>query len=443
MATQAAEPVSDTAPRIPDDIATRISSAQAYGEWEQVNRDFKWLRANMPLAVAEPEGYDPFWVVTKHADIQEIGRQPLIFNNADPRYAGSRGALISKAGLDMFEEAARATGKPQTVRSLVSMDPPEHGPFRKLTFADFAPRGIKGLEEDIRALALEAMAEMEATGGTCDFAKEVAVKYPMRVIMRIFGTPRSDAEAMLRMTQEFFNPQDKDLNRGGTVADHKDATPTDFGVLADYNDYFSELTRQRRANPTNDVASTIANSRINGELISDWDATSYYITIMTAGQDTTASSTACGVWALAERPELFQRIKADRTLIPGLVEEAIRWTTPLIEFMRTATQDYQLRGQTIRKGDWLMLSYPSANRDEEMFDRPDEFLVDRERNPQISFGSGAHVCLGQHLARMEMRIFFEELFNRLESVELAGPAKRNDSVFVGGVKTVPIRFTFN
>lgn len=248
---------------------------------------------------------------------------------------------------------------------------------------------------------------------------------------------------MLRMTQEFFNPQDKDLNRTGVVTDHRNATPTAFETLEDYNEYFSELTRQRRANPTSDIASTIANGVIDGKLIDDWDATGYYITIMTAGQDTTASSTACGLWALAERPELIKRLKADRSLIPAFVEEAIRWMTPLIHFMRIAAADYELRGQTIRKGDWLMLNYPSGNRDEDAIERADEFLIDRERNTQISFGSGAHVCLGQHLARMEMRIFFEELFNRLESVELAGPAKRNDSVFVGGVKTVPIRFTFN
>ncbi|MGE0830459.1 MAG: cytochrome P450, partial [Hyphomonadaceae bacterium] len=179
------------------------------------------------------------------------------------------------------------------------------------------------------------------------------------------------------------------------------------------------------------------------QYMSHWDAASYYITVLTAGHDTTSSSTAGALWALAERPDEFARLKANQQFIPALVDEAIRWTTPLIHFMRTATADYELRGQTIRKGDWLMLAYPSGNRDEEVFADPFAFKFDRTPNPHVSFGYGAHICLGQHLARMEMRIFFEELLPRLKEVELSGKPARTRSNFVGGVKTVPISYAMN
>ena len=202
-------------------------------------------------------------------------------------------------------------------------------------------------------------------------------------------------------------------------------------------------TESRRREPTGDLASTVANATINGKLISNWDATSYYITILTAGHDTTSSSLAGGIWQLADDPAQFAKVKADRSLIPGLVEEAIRWTTPINHFMRTAVQDCVLRGQQVRAGDWLMMSYLSGNRDEEVFADAGQFDVERKPNPQISFGFGAHVCLGQHLARMEMNLLFEELFNRVENIAIAGTPKRTNSVLVGGVKSVPVSFSMS
>jgi cytochrome P450 len=167
---------------------------------------------------------------------------------------------------------------------------------------------------------------------------------------------------------------------------------------------------------------------------------SYYIIIASAGHDTTSSSTSGAIWALCEHPGEFQKVKADRSLIPKLVEEAVRYTTPVRHFMRSATADAQIQGRTIAKGDRLMLCYPSGNRDEEVFQDPDRFRVDRDATRHVAFGYGGHVCLGQHLARLEMRIFFEELLERLESIELAGVPRRSASTFVGGPKTVPIRF---
>ena len=428
--------VADTSSIIPDAIGRDVVSARSYGAAGAIYDDFAWLRKNLPVGQAQVDGYDPFWVVTKHADIQEVGRQPRIFANKQYRVS-----LSSQHAERELLAAAAASGGVGFVNSVVGMDAPDHAPFRNMTFGDFAPKGIKGLEQDIRQLARESIDEMAAIGGRCEFVNDVAMRYPMRVLLSIFGAPRGDEDLFIRLAKDYLNPQDPDLSRDGAEMDDAKADTLAHNTLEPYYAYFEELTESRRRNPTGDVASTIANATVHGQLISSWDATSYYITILTAGHDTTSSSTAGAIWQLADDPAQFARIKADRSLIPGLVEEAIRWTTPINHFMRTATEDYVLRDQRIRAGDWLMLSYLSGNRDEEVFADAARFDATRKPNPQISFGFGAHVCLGQHLARMEMRLFFEELFSRVESIELAGTPKRTSSVLVGGVKSVPVAFT--
>lgn len=424
-----------SAASVPDHIARTVVSPLAYAEWDGVHRDLAWLRANLPLGKAAPDGWDPFWIVSRHADIMEVGRNPLVFKNNSYRNA----PFSRKAERDLL--AAMQTTP--FVRALVTMDGPEHLAFRKLTFANFAPKGLQGLRDTIGALADRTMAELPPSGTVCDFVDDVALRYPLRVIMSILGLPDGDEALMLQMTQQFFNPQDPELNASGAeVADHE-ALPVASDLMANFISYFNALTDSRRAHPTDDIASKIANGRINGALLSHWDAMSYYVAIATAGHDTTSSSVAGGMWALAERPELFARVKADRSLIPALVDESIRWTSPLICFMRTAAQDYSLRGQTIGAGDWLLLSYPSANNDEEVYDRPYEFRLDRPVNPHLAFGYGPHVCIGQHLARLEMRIFFEKMFDRVKSVELAGTPQRTKSAFVGGIKHLPVRMQLN
>ncbi|WP_293902371.1 cytochrome P450 [Phenylobacterium sp.] len=418
--------------RVPEAIGRELVSSKAYAEWDRLQAQLAVLRREVPLGVVNVDGYDPFWAVTRHADIQEIGRHPDVFHTG-----GYRAGLLSQAGEKQMRAAK--SGVPP-IRSLVAMDPPEHRPYRMLTFGAFAPKGIRGLEDEIRVIARETIDEMAAHGGECEFVRDVALLYPLRVIMSLMGLPRSDEATMLQLTQEYFNPQDPELNTSGQEVEDNQASSTAHEVLAKFIGFFDELTANRRRMPTDDIASVIANSVIDGKPIRNWEATSYYVTIATAGHDTTSSSTAGGIWALATRPDQLARVRADPSLIPGLVDESIRWTTPILHFMRTAKQDYELRGQSIRAGDWMMLSYLSANRDEEVFADPAEFRMDRSPNPHLAFGFGPHVCLGQHLAKMEMRIFFEELLPRLESVALNGKAERTRSVFVGGVKRVPIRF---
>jgi hypothetical protein len=214
----------------------------------------------------------------------------------------------------------------------------------------------------------------------------------------------------------------------------------DFGVIIDFSNYFRALSEDRRKRPTDDLSTVIANAVIDGQPISDLEAMSYYIIVAAAGHDTTSSSTGGAMWALAERPREFRKVKDDLSLIPGLVDESIRWTTPVKTFMRTATEDTEFAGRQLKKNDWIMLSYASGNRDEAVFEDPDDFRVDRKPNRHLAFGYGAHLCLGQHLAKMEMRILWEEMIPRLKSVELAGEPAMSQAVFVNGPKRLPIRF---
>jgi cytochrome P450 len=263
------------------------------------------------------------------------------------------------------------------------------------------------------------------------------------VIMEILGVPEKDEPRMLRLTQELFGSQDPDKAR---IRDQLTAEQLAFmlqAVITDFSIYFRAITEDRRRQPRDDLATVIANARINGDYLPEHDATSYYIIVATAGHDTTSSSTAGAIWALAENPEQLAMVKANPELIPGLVDEAIRWMTPVKHFMRSATADTELGGRQIRKGDWLMLCYAAANRDEEVFEEPYQFRCDRKPNRHIAFGYGAHLCLGQYLAKLEMRILFEELLPRLKSIALDGEPVMTQAVFVNGPKRLPIRFELN
>ena len=305
------------------------------------------------------------------------------------------------------------------------------------------PANLKKREDAIRTIARRYVDRMADLGGECDFVNDVALYFPLQVVMEILGVPEADEPRMLKLTQELFGAQDPELNRtkqemGG--ADANEALANIQAVLMDFFMYFNAITLDRRANPKDDVATVIANSKIDGEEIGGFEAMSYYVIVATAGHDTTSSSTGGGMWALCAFPEQFAKVKADPSLIGGLVDESIRWTTPVKHFMRSATADTELAGRKIAKGDWLMLCYPSGNRDEEVFENPYAFDVTRSPNKHLAFGYGAHLCLGQHLAKMEMKILWEELLPRLQSVAFAGDPKLTKANFVGGPKTLPIRY---
>lgn len=427
--TSTAEPI------LPDELSWAVVSPKTYADQARLDEAFARIRAEFPLAKTNISDFSPFWVVSKHADILEISRQNDIFLNGD-----LASTLTTKAADAIVR--GQTGGSPHLIRTLVQMDAPDHPKYRVMTQAWFMPQNLKKLEVRVREIARAYVDKMASFGGSCDFLNDIALYFPLRVIMEILGVPEEDEARMLKLTQELFGAQDRDVNRSGEdgSGNVEKALADVQAVLMDFFLYFNKITEARRAMPTDDVATVIANAKLDGQDIGAFEAVSYYTIIATAGHDTTSSSTAGGLYGLIENPDQFAAVKADPSLIAGLVDESIRMTTPVKHFMRSATRDYELRGQTIKKGDWLFLAYPSGNRDEEVFEDPYAFRIDRSPNKHLAFGYGAHLCLGQHLAKMEMRIFWEELLPRLKSVELSGQPKLTEANFVGGLKSLPIRY---
>lgn len=419
---------------IPADIAATLVDPVAYAD-DRIHDSYRWLRANNPLGIARPEKFDPFWVVTKHAHIQAISRQNELFHNAD------RPTTLTTQALE--ERVRKITGGPNLVRSLVQMDAPDHPKYRALTQGWFMPTNLGKFEARVREIARATVQRMLARGGACDFVEDVALGYPLHVIMEILGVPEADEPRMLKLTQELFGPQDPDTARVRDALSAEQVSAMLQAIIADFSAYFRKITEDRRQNPRDDLATVIANAKIGGDYMPEHDQTSYYMIVATAGHDTTSSSTAGAIWALARDPAEFAKVKANPDLIPGLVDESIRWMTPVKHFMRSATADTELGGRKIAKGDWLMLCYASGNRDEEVFEDPDRFRSDRKPNRHVAFGYGAHLCLGQYLAKLEMRILFEELLPHLKSLTLDGEVKMTQAYFVNGPKKLPIRFEVN
>ncbi len=408
-------------------LAASIADPAFYANPAQVDRVFTQLRRESPVHWTEPGDYRPFWTLTKHADIKEVSRQPAKFLN-EPR-----AVLVSTATKDAIR--AKAGTSKHIIRSMVRIDDPDHSKLRALTMAWFLPAALQKLRDRIGALARESVDAMEQMDGTCDFSRDVANPYPLCVILTILGMGRDDESTMARLTQEMFGPRDPEVRRA-------DASVHYSGTVAEFDRFFTELTEQRRREPRGDLASVIANAMIDGALLSQSDANGYYITIATAGHDTTSSTIAGGMLALRQHPAELAKLRANLDLLPGAVDEMLRWVTPIRHFMRTATVDYALRSQTIRAGEDLFLAYPSANRDEDIYADPFAFRVERGPNPHLSFGFGGHLCLGMALAKMEIQAFFRELLPRLETIELAGEPAWVATNFVQGMKRLPVRYTF-
>jgi len=423
--------------KIPHRLGRLITSPKAYARQNALLAALRWLRANAPLGRVECEDFDPFWLVTRHADIAEVIRRHELFHNGDRAHT-----LVPRAS----DELARAQtgGSAHPIRTLVHMDEPDHSKYRRIAQSWFTQQGVRPLEDRIRAIARASVDRMAEHGGACDFARDVAVHFPLRVLMQILGVPQEDEPQILKLTQELFASEDAQLGYGGGIAgDPSRHTRELFRLLGKFQDYFVPLMERRRQQPTDDLTSVIANAGIDGKPIDQFEAVSYYIILAAAGHDTTSSSISGGLWALCENMPVFEALKDDAALIPAFVDEAVRWTSPVHHVMRTATVDIELGGSKIRKGDWLMLHLLSGNRDEDAFAQADHFRLDRETSRSVIFGQGAHNCLGQHLARIEMRIFFEELLKRLAEVELAARPRRAASIFIGGPKNLPIQFAMN
>jgi len=405
----------------------KIAYPETYADEKELHDIFTFMRREDPVSWVEPDQFRPFWAITKHEDIIEIEKQNELFIN-DPRTT-----LMDIPTEDAIKEFTG--GSHLLVRSLVHMDNPDHQLYRSLTQKWFAPPNLESLKKDIRNIAKEYVNKMVDHGNECDFAKDVAIFYPLRVIMSILGVPKEDEPRMLRLTQELFGGRDEDMIRD------ESETSSESNTITDFFEYFTALTEDRRKNPTNDVSSVIANAQINNEQLGHLEAMSYYVIIATAGHDTTSSSTAGGILALIENPDQLSKLKNNPSLMTSAVEETIRWVTPVKNFFRTATQNYDLKDREIKKDDSILLCYPSGNRDEEIFDDPFKFKVDRSPNRHLAFGHGAHLCLGKYLAKIEMEIFYEELFKKIDNIQLNGEPEWVKASFVSGLKSLPIKYT--
>jgi cytochrome P450 len=424
----------------PDD-AIAVIDPTSYAQWDTALDLFDRLRAETPVVRIESptDDHEPFWLLTRYDDAMRVSKDNAHFLNA-PRAT----VFTNRQGEAFARQITASQGEesPNLVSSLVQLDAPKHTKLRRLTQDWFMPKNLRNIEAAIRELAAKTVDRFVAAGPEADFVPLVAAPYPLHVVMQILGVPEEDEPRMLFLTQQMFGGQDEELNKTGMA----NLTPEQIlqivsGAVADFEAYFEGLAADRRANPTDDVATILANAVIDGEPISARDRAGYYIIVAAAGHDTTSASTAGAMLAMARDPEQFARVKADRSLVPGIVEEAIRWTSPVQHFMRTATADAQFGDVTVKAGDWLMINYVAANHDPAQFDNPRKFDATRDQTRHLAFGAGAHQCLGLHLARLEMRLLFEALLDRIESIELAGEPKRAKSTFVGGLKTLPLRFT--
>ena len=403
-----------------DDAGKVFADPQAYTDEKRLHAALAQLRASAPVSWVEVDGYRPFWAITKHADIMDIERNNTLFTN------WPRPVLTNAEGDELQANAG--------VRTLIHMDGPQHRVVRAIGADWFRPKAMRAMKMRIDELAKIYVDKMMAVGPECDFVQQVSVNYPLFVIMSLLGIPEADFARMLTLTQELFGSEDSEFKRG---SGSEEQLPALFDMFA----YFNGVTASRRERPTEDLASAIANARVDGEPLSDIDTVSYYLIVATAGHDTTSATISGGLQALIENPDQRERLRDNLDLMPLATEEMIRWVTPVKEFMRTAAEDTTVRGMPIAAGDSMLLSYVSGNRDEDIFDDPFRFDVGREPNKHLAFGYGVHFCMGAALARMEVNSFFSELLPRLKSIELTGDPELTATTFVGGLKHLPVRYS--
>jgi cytochrome P450 len=365
------------------------------------------LRDEAPVAWNASKG---FWAVTRWDDVMAVSTDPAAF-------CSGRGILVMEIGASY--------DSPPT---MMHTDPPEHTVYRKLVQPGFAPGRMRALEADVRRRAKLLVDEIEP-GRSADFVETVAVPFPLYIISALLGMPDED-------WQRFFEWSEAVIPGATDWSEEKRAE-----LQADMHETLLATTVARRADPRDDLISVLAQVEIEGRRLSDAELTMFLVQLLVAGNETTRNMVSGGLVALADRPAAWEQLRRDRSLVPTAVEEMLRWTTPVVSFMRTATRDAELGGQAIREGDPVLMLYASANRDERQFGpTADRFDVGREPNHQVAFGFGAHFCIGATLARIEARQVLEELLDRFETVEPAGDVERSHSAVIAGVKRAPLVF---
>jgi cytochrome P450 len=397
----------------------RLIDPTCYSKYGYPLEEWAALRDEPTLRYVEPPGWPGFWAVVKHADIVEISKQPEAFLNGP--------------GMVMFPKRPGDDERRQEIKTIINMDPPEHRKYRAVASPFFTPRGLGRLDSLVSETA-KKLVDSLGPEGECDFISEIASIHPLKVIARILGVPESDEPFILKLTNELFGSDDPEFQRSeDRMAGMRD-------LFMDFWKYFGKIIAERRAHPTDDLASVFANAQVDGAQMGEVETLGYFLIAFTAGHETTRGAIGGGMQELIEHPDQLAKWRANPEITPLAVDEIVRYVTPVNHMVRTASEPYELRGQTIGKGDKLVLFYGAANRDADVFDAPDELRLDRKPNPHLGFGIGEHFCLGAHLARKTSGAIFREFLTRLESIELVGPPERTASNLVPGLKHLPIHY---
>jgi cholest-4-en-3-one 26-monooxygenase len=386
------------------------------------------MRRDTPVAWYDDGLREPFWAITRYSDITAIGK------DSDNFISGPGVTILRK---DQVDAAAN-----RSVPLMLSMDPPEHHKNRMILRERFKPSVMRALHEHIvercREIADEVAARRLALiekGGEpeVDFVEAIAMRLPLDVILELLGVPTDDRDQMYEWSNAVVGSEDPEY---GNVDVPREAVA---GAQQAMFGYFAKFIAQRRVAPREDLVSLLVEARIDGEPLTDMQILGFCFLLAIAGNETTRNATSGAMLALIEHPEQRAQLTANRSILPTAVEELLRWVTPIIYMARTATRDIEIADQTVRKGEKVVMFYPSANRDESVFEAP--FSVDFERKPNrhLTFGFGRHSCLGNDLARIELRAVLDEILSRFPKLELAGDVSRLRSNFVGGIKAMPVR----
>lgn len=367
-----------------------------------------------------------FWCVTRHADVVAIHKDTQTFS--------SELGATALEDLDPDQLAAR--------KSMLDTDPPRHTRLRRLVNKEFTPRSVAQYEGLLRELT-RVILDRALALGEFDFVDEIAKMLPIRVLCEILGVPQDDNGVLIALGDRMIANTDPDISEVHPASAESAAyrlLPFRSPAAAELFEYGHRLAERRRADPRPDIVSNLVHAEIDGERLSEREFDVMFLLLVVAGNETTRQAIAHGMQALIEHPDQLARLRADPGLMPTAVEEIARWASPVLHFRRTATCDTELRGVRIAAGDKVVTWYASANRDEEVFERPDEFDIGRSPNPHLTFGGGGpHFCLGAYLAKLEVRVMFEELLPRLDSIELTAPPRRVRSNFTNALKSMPVR----
>ncbi|MEU2000912.1 cytochrome P450 [Rhodococcus sp. NPDC019627] len=376
---------------------------------------FDRLRNSEPVYWQPEEGGTGYWAVTKHADVVAISRDSATFSSA-----------VGTTQIDDFDEETRA----KQAAMLVNLDPPDHTRLRQLVSRGFTPRMVKSLEAHIRDICSQIVDDL-LDAGEVDFVRRAAAPLPLEVIAALLGAPSSDVDRLYDWSNRMIGFDDPEY--ATTQADGELAAMEIFL-------YANELAAQRRIEPRDDIVTKLVQPDENGDTLTEMEFNMFFVLLVVAGNETTRNATAGGMQAFIDHPEQWRRLQAEPELAATAVEEILRWVTPVMDFRRTATRDAMIGDQPVAAGDKVVIYYPSANRDEDVFDAPYCFDIARTPNPHVAFGgSGIHFCLGAHLARLELRILFETMAARIDRVEPTGPITRLRSNFISGIKKMPVR----